>query len=170
MTFFSSKVKSVGILSVILIIIFSFGTFYYIQSLTESEVRASLIKEQVNRQLTSTMAVSQHIGSDLNLVVAVLDGLANSGYLQSGELSSEKTKNLMEQKYASIDQIVSRLFVLDKNDIVTIGLSPEGTDRYLGADFSQREWVQQAKQTLKPVFSDGFERQGIYTIFLKKMV
>lgn len=166
MTFFSSKVKSVGILSVILIIIFSFGTFYYIQSLTESEVRASLIKEQVNRQLTSTMAVSQHIGSDLSLVVAVLDGLANSGYLQSGELSAEKTKNLMEQKYASIDQIVSRLFVLDKNDIVTIGLSPEGTDRYLGADFSQREWVQQAKQTLKPVFSDGFERQGIYTIFL----
>jgi signal transduction histidine kinase len=166
LTFFSSRVKSIGILSVILIIIFSFGTFYYIQSLTESEVRDSLIKEQVNRQLFSTMAVSQHIGSDLSLVVAVLDGLANSGYLQSGELSAEKTKNLMEQKYASIDQIVSRLFVLDKNDTVTIGLSPEGTDRYLGADFSQRGWVQQAKQTLKPVFSDSFERQGIYTIFL----
>ena len=155
-----------GILSVILIVIFSFGTFYFIQNLTESEVRGSLIKEQVNRQLTSTMAVSQHIGSDLSLVVAVLDGLANSGNLQDGELSSEKTKNLMEQKYATVDQIVSRLFVLDKNDIVTIGLSPEGTDRYLGADFSQRGWVQQAKQTLKTVFSDGFERQGIYTIFI----
>lgn len=170
MTFFSSKVKSVGILSVILIVIFSIGTFYFIQNLTESEVRNSLIKEQVDRQLTSTMAVSQHIGSDLNLVVAVLDGVANSGYLQNGELSSEKTKNLMEQKYASIDQIVSRLFVLDKNDMVTIGLSPEGTDRYLGADFSQRVWVQQAKQTLKPVFSDGFERQGIYTIFIAEPI
>ncbi len=166
MTFFSSKVRSVGILSVIIIVIFSFGTFYFIQNLTESEVRNGLIKEQVDRQRTSTMAVSQHIGSDLSLVVAVLDGLANSGYIQSGELSSEKTKNLMEQKYATVDQIVSRLFVLDKNDIVTIGLSPAGTDRYLGADFSQREWVQQAKQTLKPVFSDGFERQGIYTIFI----
>lgn len=166
MAFFSSKVKSVGILSVILIVIFSFATFYFIQNLTESEVRGSLIKEQVNRQLTSTMAVSQHIGSDLSLVVAVLDGLANSEDLQNGELSSEKTKNLMEQKYATVDQIVSRLFVLDKNDIVTIGLSPEGTDRYLGADFSQRGWVQQAKQTLRTVISDGFERQGIYTIFI----
>ncbi|MGG6460505.1 MAG: ATP-binding protein [Candidatus Eiseniibacteriota bacterium] len=166
MTFFSSKVKSVGILSVILIVIFSFGTFYFIQNLTESEVRSSLIKEQVSRQLTSTMAVSQHIGSDLSLVDAVLDGLANSGFLQNGELSSEKTKDLMEQKYATVDQIVSRLFVLDKNDIVTIGLSPEGTDRYLGADFSQRGWVQQAKQTLRTVISDGFERQGIYTIFI----
>jgi signal transduction histidine kinase len=112
------------------------------------------------------MAVSQHIGSDLSLVDAVLDGLANSGFLQNGELSSEKTKDLMEQKYATVDQIVSRLFVLDKNDIVTIGLSPEGTDRYLGADFSQRGWVQQAKQTLRTVISDGFERQGIYTIFI----
>lgn len=166
MTFYSSKVRSVGILSVIIIVIFSFGTFYFIQNLTESEVKNSLIKEQVDRQLTSTIAVSQHIGSDLNLVVAVLDGLANSGYIQGGELSSEKTKNLMEQKYATVDQIVSRLFVLDRNDIVTIGLSPAGTDRYLGADFSQRAWVQQAKQTLKPVFSDGFERQGIYTIFI----
>lgn len=155
-----------GILSVILIVIFSFGTFYFIQNLTESEVRSSLIKEQVGRQLTSTMAVSQHIGSDLSLVDAVLDGLANSGFLQNGELSSEKTKDLMEQKYATVDQIVSRLFVLDKNDIVTIGLSPEGTDRYLGADFSQRGWVQQAKQTLRTVISDGFERQGIYTIFI----
>jgi signal transduction histidine kinase len=166
MTFFSSKVRSVGILSVIIIVIFSFGTFYFIQNITESEVRNSLIKEQVERQRTSTMAVSQHIGSDLSLVVAVLDGLANSGYIQSGELSSEKTKNLMEQKYDTVEQIVSRLFVLDKNDIVTIGLSPAGTDRYLGADFSQRAWVQQAKQTLKPVFSDGYERQGIYTIFI----
>jgi signal transduction histidine kinase len=166
MTFFSSKVRSVGILSVIIIVIFSFGTFYFIQNITESEVRNSLIKEQVERQRTSTMAVSQHIGSDLSLVVAVLDGLANSGYIQSGELSSEKTKNLMEQKYDTVEQIVSRLFVLDKNDIVTIGLSLAGTDRYLGADFSQRAWVQQAKQTLKPVFSDGFERQGIYTIFI----
>jgi signal transduction histidine kinase len=166
MTFFSSKVRSVGILSVIIIVIFSFATFYFIQNITESEVRNSLIKEQVERQRTSTMAVSQHIGSDLSLVVAVLDGLANSGYIQSGELSSEKTKNLMEQKYDTVEQIVSRLFVLDKNDIVTIGLSPAGTDRYLGADFSQRAWVQQAKQTLKPVFSDGYERQGIYTIFI----
>ena len=129
-------------------------------------MKSSLIKEQVQRQLTSTMAISQHIGSDLSLVMAVLDGLGNSAYLQNEELSAEKTKNLIEEKYDVVKNIVDRIFVLDKNDIVTIGLSPEGKDRYLGADFSQRPWVQEAKRTLKPVFSEGFERQGIYTTFI----
>ena len=129
-------------------------------------MRSSLIKEQVQRQLTSTMSISQHIGSDLSLVMAVLDGLGNSAYLQNEELSAEKTKNLIEEKYGLVKNIVDRIFVLDKNDIVTIGLSPEGKDRYLGADFSQRDWVQEAKRTLKPVFSEGFERQGIYTTFI----
>ncbi|MGA7007393.1 MAG: sensor histidine kinase, partial [Nitrososphaeraceae archaeon] len=104
--------------------------------------------------------------SDLSLVMAVLDGLGNSAYLQNEELSAEKTKNLIEEKYGVVKNIVDRIFVLDKNDIVTIGLSPEGKDRYLGADFSQRTWVQEAKRTLKPVFSEGFERQGIYTTFI----
>jgi signal transduction histidine kinase len=163
---FSSKVKIIGVLSVILIVVFSFGIFYFIQNITENNVRSSLIKEQVQRQLTSTMSISQHIGSDLSLVMAVLDGLGNSAYLQNEELSAEKTKNLIEEKYGLVKNIVDRIFVLDKNDIVTIGLSPEGKDRYLGADFSQREWVQEAKRTLKPVFSEGFERQGIYTTFI----
>src|SRR6476620_11663458 len=112
------------------------------------------------------MAISQHIGSDLSLVMAVLDGLGSSAYLQNEDLSAEKTKNLIEEKYDLVKNIVDRIFVLDKNDIVTIGLSPEGKDRYLGADFSQRPWVQEAKRTLKPVFSEGFERQGIYTTFI----
>ncbi len=166
MDLFSSKVRIIGVLSVILIVVFSFGIFYFIQNITENNVRSSLIKEQVQRQLTSTMAISQHIGSDLSLVMAVLDGLGNSAYLQNDELSAEKTKNLIEEKYGLVKNIVDRIFVLDKNDIVTIGLSPEGKDRYLGADFSQRAWVQEVIRTLKPVFSEGFERQGIYTTFI----
>jgi signal transduction histidine kinase len=166
MRFFTSKVNTIGFLSVIIIVIFSLVVFYYIQNLSEKEVRNNLIQEQVDRQRTSTMAISQNVGSDLNLVMAVLDGLANSAYLQAGELSAEKTKSLMEQEYAKVQGIVDRVFVLDKNDIVTIGLSKSGKDRYLGSDFSQREWVQQAKDTMKPAFSEGFERQGIYTIFI----
>jgi hypothetical protein len=166
MGFFTSKINTIGFLSVILIVIFSLVVFYYIQNLSESEIRNNLIQEQVDRQRTSTMAISQNVGSDLSLVRAVLDGLANSAYLQAGELSAEKTKTLMEQAYAKVQGIVDRVFVLDKNDIVTIGLSKSGKDRYLGADFSQRDWVQQAKETMKPAFSEGFERQGIYTIFL----
>lgn len=173
--FFSlPRIYKIGILSVITIVIFSFALFYFIQSVTESSVRSNLLAEQIDRQRTATRSLSQHIGSDLTLVMTVLDGLTNSIYLQQGEIYSEKAKSVMEDKYETINdkeyqtinEIVDKIFVLDNNDVVTAGLSQAGANQYLGADFSQREWVKEAKRDLKPVFSKGFERQGIYTIYI----
>jgi len=98
--------------------------------------------------------------------MTVLDGLTSSGYIQAGDINSEKTNQLIQEKYKIIDDVIDKIFVLDKNDMVTSGLSQSSTDEYLGADFSQREWVKEAKRDLKPVFSKGFERQGIYTIYI----
>lgn len=36
----------------------------------------------------------------------------------------------------------------------------------MGADYSLRDWVVDTRTTLKPVFSDDFEREGMYTIFI----
>jgi signal transduction histidine kinase len=173
--FFSlPRIYKIGILSVITIVIFSFALFYFIQTVTENSVRSNLLAEQIDRQRTATRGLSQHIGSDLTLVMTVLDGLTNSIYLQQGEIYSEKAKSVMEEKYAiindnkykTINDIVDKIFVLDNNDVVTAGMSQVGANQYLGADFSQREWVKEAKRDLKPVFSKGFERQGIYTIYI----
>jgi len=98
--------------------------------------------------------------------MTVLDGLTSSGYIQAGDINSEKTNQLIQEKYKIIDDVIDKIFVLDKNDMVTSGMSQSSTDEYLGADFSQREWVKEAKRDLKPVFSKGFERQGIYTIYI----
>jgi signal transduction histidine kinase len=173
--FFSlPRIYKIGILSVITIVIFSFALFYFIQTVTENSVRSNLLAEQIDRQRTATRSLSQHIGSDLTLVMTVLDGLTNSIYLQQGEIYSEKAKSVMEdkyetindKKYKTINDIIDKIFVLDNNDVVTAGLSQAGANQYLGADFSQREWVKEAKRDLKPVFSKGFERQGIYTIYI----
>ena len=173
--FFSlPRIYKIGILSVITIVIFSFALFYFIQTVTENSVRSNLLAEQIDRQRTATRSLSQHIGSDLTLVMTVLDGLTNSIYLQQGEIYSEKAKSVMEdkyetindKKYKTINEIVDKIFVLDNNDVVTAGLSKAGANQYLGADFSQREWVKEAKRDLKPVFSKGFERQDIYTIYI----
>jgi signal transduction histidine kinase len=168
------RIYKIGILSVIAIVIFSFALFYFIQTVTENTVRSNLLAEQIERQRTATRSLSQHIGSDLTLVMTVLDGLTNSIYLQEGEIYSEKAKSVMEEKYntisdtkyKTINEIVDKIFVLDNNDVVTAGLSQAGANQYLGADFSQREWVKEAKRDLKPVFSKGFERQGIFTIYI----
>jgi signal transduction histidine kinase len=160
------RIYKIGILSVITIVIFSFALFYFIQTVTEATVRSSLLTEQIDRQRTASRSLSQHIGSDLTLVMTVLDGLTNSAFLQVGEIYSEKPSSLMEEKYNTISDIVDKIFVLDKNDVVTTSLSQAGDNKYLGVDFSQREWVKEAKSDLKPVFSKGFERQGIYSVYI----
>ena len=160
------RIYKIGIVSVISIVIFSFALFYYIQTVAENNVQSNLITEQIDRQRAASKSLSQHIGSDLTLVMTVLDGLTSSGYIQAGDINSEKTNQLIQEKYKIIDDVIDKIFVLDKNDMVTSGLSQSSTDEYLGADFSQREWVKEAKRDLKPAFSKGFERQGIYTIYI----
>ncbi len=160
------KIYKIGIISVISIVIFSFALFYYIQTVTENNIQSNLITQQIDRQRAASESLSRHIGSDLTLVMTVLDGLTNSGYIQAGDINSEKTNQLIQEKYKMIEDVIDKIFVLDKNNIVTRGLSQSNTDEYLGADFSQREWVKEAKQDLKPVFSKGFERQGNYTIYI----
>ena len=160
------RVYKIGIISVISIVIFSFALFYYMQTLTEDNVRSSLLTEQVDRQRAASRSLSQQIVSDLSLVMTVLDGLTNSAYMQGGDIYSDKTNQLIQEKFNLIDDIIDKIFVLDKNDVVTTSLSQFSTDQYLGSDFSQREWVKEAKRDLKPVFSKGFERQGIYTVYI----
>jgi signal transduction histidine kinase len=162
----SERAKRIGIICIILVIGLSFFLFFYIQSITEAYIRTSLFEQQKQRQTQSTRSISEHIGSDLNLVLTMLDGLANSISLQHGDLSSDQAKELVKEKYIQFNPIVNSLFVLDNNNIVTISLAPSGSQSWLGADFSFRDWVKETRSNLVPIFSDGFERQGQYIIYI----
>jgi signal transduction histidine kinase len=163
---FIGRVKEIGIISIISIVILSYGLFFYVQGITENNVKNSLFEQQKDRQLESVLSISQNIESDISLITLMLDGLANSAYFQEGELYSEQAKRLMEEKYRQFDTIVDRLFVLDKNDVVTLSITQSGSETFVGNDLSLRKWISETRNVLRPVFSNGFERQGIYTIFI----
>ncbi|MGB7954214.1 MAG: hypothetical protein WCF23_09555, partial [Candidatus Nitrosopolaris sp.] len=137
----------------------SYGLFFYLQKNTEDGIRNSLFEQQKQRQLDSTRAISQHISSDLDSVLARLQGLANSIYLQQGEVSNNKTRTLMQEIYFELNatHTVDRLFLLNKNDISTIALVPKGEKTFIGTNFSYRNYVKETRITLMPVFSNGFE-------------
>jgi hypothetical protein len=156
----------IGIISIIFIIAISSGLLFYLQTITEYEVRHSLFEQEIQRQQEVTKSISEHISSDLSLVINMLDGLANSIYLQQGDLSNYETKQLVEEKFTQFNTTISRLFILDKDDVVTISLAPKRSDIFVGADYSFRGWVKETRKNLIPVFSDGFERQGVYRIFI----
>ena len=106
MDFVSKRIKEIGIISIILIITFSFGLLFYIQNITESDIKSNLLLQQKQGQIGSTRDISLHIGSDLNLVVAMLDGLANSIYLQQGDLSGDNAKKLVGEKYTQFSKVI----------------------------------------------------------------
>ena len=160
------KVKKIGIISVILILSLSVGLLIYNQSITEESVRDRFIEEEKERQLESTKSISNHIQSDLNLVITMLDGLATSKYFQEGDLMGTEPEMLLKEKYDDYDGIVNRLFVIDEDGVVRMSVAPRGTETFLGQDFSLRNWVKDTKTNLSLTLSGGFERQGIYREFI----
>jgi cache domain-containing protein len=162
------KVKELGIISVVLIIVLSLGLFFYINDVTRSSVRSNLFEQQNQRQIQYTETIAKNIGSDINLVIFMMEGLADSIDMQKGDFSTGDAKELLESKYDQLSTLtnINRLFVVDKNGIVTFSLAPAGFDTLLGDDLSQRNWVKETRENLKPVISSGYESQGIYRIIL----
>src|SRR5215217_8414413 len=152
------KTKELAIIFIISIIVISYGLFFYLQNNTESNIRNSLFEQQKQRQIGSALALSQHIGSDLDSIMARLQDLANSAYLQQGDLFSNTTKKSMQQMYVQMNNItkVDRLFILDENNIVRSSIVSKGQDAFVGINFSYRDWVRDTKNTLMPTFSNGF--------------
>jgi signal transduction histidine kinase len=164
---FSGHAREVGIISTILIIAVSYGLFFYQQNITEESVRNGLFIEQRERQLASTEAMAQHIGSDLSLVASILQGLTDSSYLQQGELYGDRIDKLMNERFDQINNItrVDGLFIADRDDIITYNIVTQGHRSFVNIDISFRDYVQETKKILRPVFSEGFQGiDGIYRI------
>jgi hypothetical protein len=84
--------------------------FFYLQNIGENSIRKSLFEEQKERQLDSTRALSQHISSDLDVVMTRLYGLANSAYLQKGDLISVRAEEFIRENYEKINDIVDNIY------------------------------------------------------------
>jgi signal transduction histidine kinase len=167
-------IRGFGILAVILIIISSYALFFYFQNQTLQQVKSQLFEEQKQRQLGSTQQIAGFMGSDLTLVLSFLDGISNSKYLQEGQLYGQEIKQLATEKYAQMSETVDTLFILDAQDIAVVGAgNSSGGSRTIapvGNDLSFRPWVIDTRDTLKPVFSQGFEHLGEYRVIITNPV
>ena len=88
-------------------------------------------------------------------------------YLQRGDTSGDNATKLVGEKYTQFNKVINRVFLLDKNNIVKLSIFlPWSEGALLGADYSLRDWVAETRTNLKPVFSNGFERERECTRFL----
>ncbi|HET8856574.1 MAG TPA: sensor histidine kinase [Nitrososphaeraceae archaeon] len=157
--FFSRKKKEIGIISIVLITVSSFGLFFYQQNITEQNVKNSIFTQHKDREIESTQRISEHISSDLQLIMSILKGIADSSLLQQGLLSGDRIDKMMREKFSEINNItkVDTILIADKDDITTYEIVAEGTRSFLNIDLSFREYIQETRNTLQPVFSNGFK-------------
>jgi hypothetical protein len=94
-----SKLMYIGVISVIIIAVASYGLFFFFQRVNETSIRESIFEHDLDHQIKSTNSISQHIGSDLRLVTSMLKDLGDSKSLQNETLSGDKVSKLLEKKF-----------------------------------------------------------------------
>ena len=158
MALISSKLMYIGIISVIIIAVASYGLFFYLQRVNEKSIRESIFEQELERQVNSTKSVSQHVGSDLRLVTAMLQDLADSLYLQNGILSGDKVSNLLEEKFNQLNSVtkVDSLLITDNEGVITTHKASPGMKTFVNIDISSNDYMRQTMNSLQPVYSNGF--------------
>ena len=154
------------IICIISIISISYSLFFYLQNNTENNIKNNLFEKQKQLQIESTKELAQHIGSNLDSIMARLQGLTNLEYIQKGGSfytnsstvttnDSNKTLKILKKTFAELNAItpIDRFFILNKYNIVTDSIP----NKFLNLNFSEKNWVKQTKNTLLPGFSNGFE-------------
>lgn len=158
MALISSKLMYIGVISVIIIAVTSYGLFFYFQRVNEKSIRESIFEQELERQINSTKSVSQHVGSDLRLVTSMLQDLADSLYLQNEMLSGDKVSNLIEEKFRQLNSVteVDSLLITDNEGIITSHKASPGMKTFVNIDISSNDYMKQTMDNLQPVYSNGF--------------
>ena len=158
MTLFSDKVVLLGVISIIVIAIASYGLFFLLQYDNEKSIRESIFEQELERQIKSTNSISQHVSSDLRYITSVLQDLADSVYLQNENLSGDKVDKIVDEKFRQLKSVteVDGLLITDKDGIINVHKTSKGLKNFVNIDLSSRDYMKQTKSSLQPVYSNGF--------------
>ena len=118
------NIRKIALILIVLIVKFSFASLFFIQDITKHDIETRIFEQQKGRQMEYTKIISTHMSSDLARVIAMMNGLGNSIYVQQREYSSPELNELMQEEFDKYDNIINRLFILDNNDVMTVGASP----------------------------------------------
>src|SRR5215475_142275 len=161
----SIKSKKIAIICIVVIIVAAYGLFYYLQTSTENEIKSNLFADQKQRQTESTKAISQHVNSDLNLVLANLKTLGNYGDVQNGDFSNVNVRNLMQEISSQIRPLADRLYIVNQNGIIILEKAQSGEQTHIGRNISKLAWISKARTDKAPSFSSGYVGlDGLYRI------
>jgi signal transduction histidine kinase len=173
---FQKNLPKIGIVLVIFIIAISYGLYFLFQETAENDIKERLFEQERQQLLDANKAISQNIISDLDSILTKLKVIAVSPYIQEGENTQtwNKSEYLVQEMYDETKELVGKtdgMFVIDKSGIIRVNALTEEEQKrqntFVGTNISHREYVNQAKTTLEPVFSTGlFSPDRVYRMFI----
>jgi C4-dicarboxylate-specific signal transduction histidine kinase len=92
------------------------------------------------------------------LIRSILQGIAESPRFQQGELYGDNILQIAEDKFSQVNDVtkVDGLFIVDEDNIMTTHIVSEGNRSFVNIDMSFRNYISETRDTLQPVFSEGF--------------
>jgi signal transduction histidine kinase len=84
--------------------------------------------------------------------------MAESPRFQQGELYGDNIIQIAEDKFSQVNDVtkVDGLFIVDEDNIMTTHIVSEGHRSFVNIDMSFRNYISETRDTLQPVFSEGF--------------
>ena len=149
------------------ILVFFYVSYFFIQSQTEENIHSSLIQESLERQESEINRISSLISSELLFLTIELEEIANSNIINSSDFDKKELTVFLQKHLEKLNRIenVDALTIADKDSIIVSRVSHTSTTDLVGRDVSDRPHFKEVKQTLKPVYTNGFEGlDGIYRI------
>ncbi len=146
-----------AIVVIALIIGFALGSSIYYESVNERNIRAALFEEQSIRQTQNMEGLARQISSELESIAGRLQGIANSNYIQGGELAGNGTSSLLAENYLPVRESVGSIFILDRNDrVASIISADDDSENQVGLSHFGKDYVADARKKLFPVLSRSY--------------
>jgi signal transduction histidine kinase len=156
--------------------------YYYLQLTNEKASLNTLLNQHITLQNQSGRSLANGLASDLS---SIMDIIENAAHLESQRYAILSNPEINTLSNSAVNQMLSflnnelnhtydlvkdkadRLYILNSSGVLTTSFAPPGEEKFLGRDFSFRDYVNQTRETRAPVYSDFFRgADGINRITL----
>lgn len=174
---FFNKFHNKVLITIFIIVISLYGIYFVLQDRFENEILHTLFEDQSKKQFDANKALSEHISSDLNLLLTKLETISKSVSIQDANYSSFSLAKALQSFYNNNSSILGKtdlLFLSDYNGLIKSAYPNSGLlikslflksdagdpltpayDLLSQGDISSQPYFKKVKEFKKPLFFSG---------------
>jgi signal transduction histidine kinase len=153
------SIRLLGITAIGFVLVLSYLVYFSLQDATEENIKKVLLDQQKQRQNETTRAISFHIASDFDSIIARLALIANS---ISGNLSGDVIQKLLNEQYPESGSTMvypAQFVLIDRNGIV-ISASPQDGPLHLNENLTGQKHLEPPGILGKPFVSVQYQNNS----------